>query len=138
MTVIEIVGLKSRAITERDDRPKPCHAILRFCLSCLGWISPPKPWRRRQATMQFYLPAVMAATTVAHRTHAARSAEATKVAHRTHAMRSAEAGAVTNTSCSRHLGSVPSANVCGALAVGRRGALAMNRLSILRVRCCLA
>ena len=92
--------------------------------------------------MQFYLPAVMAATTVAHRTHAARSAEATKVAHRTHVMRSAEAGskarAVTNTSCSRHLGSVPSANVCGALAVGRRGALAMNRLSILRVRCCLA
>lgn len=95
--------------------------------------------------MQFYLPAVMAATTVAHRTHAARSAEATKVAHRTHAMRSAEAGAVTNTSCSRHLGSVTSANVRRALAMYRRGALtvdrgalAMNRLSILRVRSCLA
>ena len=92
--------------------------------------------------MQFYLPAVMAATAVARRSHAMRSAEATKVAHRTYAMGSAQAGskarAVTNTSCSRHLGSVPSANVCGALSVGRRGALAMNRLSILRVRCCLA
>jgi len=88
--------------------------------------------------MQFYLPAVMAATTVAHRTHAARSAEATKVAHRTHAIRSAEAGskarAVTNTSCSRHLGSVPSANVCGALAVNGCGGLAVNRAGVLRMR----
>jgi hypothetical protein len=87
-------------------------------------------------------------TTVAHRTHAVGSAEATKVAHRTHAV-SAEAGsrgrAVSDTSCSRHLGSVTSANVRRALAMDRRGALtvgrgapAMNRLSILRVRCCLA
>ena len=64
--------------------------------------------------------------------------------HGMHAMRSAEAGskarAVTHTSCSRHLGSVASANVRGALAVDRRGALAMDRralamsrLSILRV-----
>ena len=57
-------------------------------------------------------------------------------------MSAAEAGsktrAVSDTSCSRHLGSVASANVRRALAVDRRGALAMNRLSILRVRCCLA
>lgn len=99
--------------------------------------------------MRFYLPAVMAATNVAHRTHAVRSAEATKVAHRTHAMRSVEAGskarAVTDTSCSRHPGSVSSTNVrgaptmdCRALAMHSRGALAMNGLSILRMRCCLA
>ena len=72
-------------------------------------------------------------THVPHRTHA-RAAEVT---HRAHAMRSAEAGskarAVTHTSCSRHLGSVASANVRGALAMDRRGALTMNRLSILRV-----
>ena len=92
--------------------------------------------------MRFHLPAVMATTTVAHRTHAMRSAETTKVTHRTHAMRSAEAGskarAVTNTPSSRHLRSVAPASVCRALAVDGRGALAMNRLSILRVRCSLA
>ena len=91
----------------------------------------------------------MATTTVAHRTHAVGSAEATKVAHRTHAVSAAEAGskgrAVSDTSCSRHLGSVTSADVRRALAMDRRGALtvgrralAMNRLSILRVRCCPA
>ena len=71
------------------------------------------------------------------------------VTHRTHAMRSAEAGskarAVTDTSCTRHLGSVASANVRGALAVNcrgalamGRGALAMNRAEVLRMHCCLA
>ncbi len=80
-------------------------------------------------------------TTVAHRTHAMRSAEAAKVAHRTHAMRSVEAGskarAVTDTSCSRHPGSVASTNVCGAPTMDCR-ALAMHRLRVLRMRCCLA
>ena len=91
----------------------------------------------------------MAMTTVAHRTHAMRSAEATKVAHRTHAMSAVEAGskarAVTDTSCGSHPGSVASANVRGAFAVNRRGALAMgrgalamNRAEILRMHCCLA
>ncbi len=81
--------------------------------------------------------AAVAMTTVAHRTHAVRSAEATKVAHRTHAMRSAEAGskarAVTNTPCSRHLGSVAPANVCGALAMDGCGGLAVNRAGVLRM-----
>jgi len=82
------------------------------------------------------------ATTVAHRAHSMRSAHVT---HRTHAMRSAEAGpkarAVTNTSCGSHPGSVASANVRGALAMHSRalamacrGALAMNRLRVLRMR----
>ena len=79
----------------------------------------------------------MATTTVSHRTHAVRSAEATKVAHRTHAMRSAKAGskarAVTNTSCSRYLGSVASANVCGAFAMNGCDGLAVNRAGVLRM-----
>ena len=62
-------------------------------------------------------------------------------------MRSAEAGskarAMTNTACSGHLRGVASANVRGALAMGRgtpamdRRALAMNRAEVLRMRCCL-
>ncbi len=77
-------------------------------------------------------------TTVAHRTHAMRSAEATTyVTHRMHAMRSAKTGskarAVTNTPCSRHLGSVAPANVCGALAMDGCGGLAVNRAGVLRM-----
>lgn len=56
------------------------------------------------------------------------------MAHATHTMANAmgahvaesEARAVTNTSCGSHLGSMASAHVRGALAMGSR-ALAMNR-----------
>src|SRR5439155_18865818 len=75
-------------------------------------------------------------------------APATHVAHRMHAVRSAEAGfkarATTDTSCGSHLGSVAPAHLRGARAMHRRalamgrGALAENRMSVLRMHRCLA
>ena len=78
-------------------------------------------------------------TTVAHGTHAMRSAEATTyVTHRMHAMRSAKAGskarAVTDTPCGSHPGSMASTNVRGALAVDCNGVFPMHRLGVLRMR----
>lgn len=65
----------------------------------------------------------------------------THVAHGMHSMRSAEPGfkarAVTGTSCASHLGTLATAHLLGALAVSS-AALAMNSLSILRVRSCPA
>ena len=63
------------------------------------------------------------------------------VTHGMHSVRTPEARlkarAVSHTSCSRHLGTVASAHARGALAM-HAAALAVNRLSVLRMHRCLA